>query len=312
MFDKETYIRRRAELKKLVGKGVILLPGNNEAPYNYPNNCYAPMRQDSTFVYYFGQHRDGLVGIIDIDNDEEWFFGNDIDVEDIVWMGFTPSVSDLAHEVGVQKTAPLSALRSVCSDAIAAKRTIHFLPPYRHDTMIMLMDLLDIHPSKQKEAASIPLIQAVVKMRSTKEAQEIEAIDRACDVGYAMHTTAQLLVRPGVTERFIAGQVDGIASSLANGNSFATIFSQHGEIMHGNPSDAKLEDGRVGSRGSALRETRLLLVVELTCSSAESINLSRIRHLNQWWQVILSFVTVVTYMFGMARKHISITVAEKP
>lgn len=245
MFDKETYIRRRAELKKLVGKGVILLPGNNEAPYNYPNNCYAPMRQDSTFVYYFGQHRDGLVGIIDIDNDEEWFFGNDIDVEDIVWMGFTPSVSDLAHEVGVQKTAPLSDLRSVCSDAIASKRTIHFLPPYRHDTMIMLMDLLGIHPSKQKEAASIPLIQAVVKMRSTKEAQEIEAIDRACDVGYAMHTTAQLLVRPGVTERFIAGQVDGIARSLANGNSFATIFSQHGEIMHGNPSDAKLEDGRL-------------------------------------------------------------------
>ena len=245
MFDKETYIRRRAELKKLVGKGVILLPGNNEAPYNYPNNCYAPMRQDSTFVYYFGQHRDGLAGIIDIDNDEEWLFGNDIDVEDIVWMGFTPSVSDLAHEVGVQKTAPLSALRSVCSDAIAAKRTIHFLPPYRHDTMIMLMDLLGIHPSKQKEAASISLIQAVVKMRSTKEAQEIEAIDRACDVGYAMHTTAQLLVRPGVTERFIAGQVDGIARSLANGNSFATIFSQHGEIMHGNPSDAKLEDGRL-------------------------------------------------------------------
>ncbi len=245
MFDKETYIRRRAELKKLVGKGVILLPGNNEAPYNYPNNCYAPMRQDSTFVYYFGQHRDGLVGIIDIDNDEEWFFGNDIDVEDIVWMGFTPSVSDLAHEVGVQKTAPLSALHSVCSDAIAAKRTIHFLPPYRHDTMIMLMDLLGVHPSKQKEAASVSLIQAVVKMRSTKEAQEVEAIDRACDVGYAMHTTAQLLVRPGVTERFIAGQVDGIARSLANGNSFATIFSQHGEIMHGNPSDAKLEDGRL-------------------------------------------------------------------
>ncbi len=245
MFDKETYIRRRAELKKLVGKGVILLPGNNEAPYNYPNNCYAPMRQDSTFVYYFGQHRDGLAGIIDIDNDEEWLFGDDIDVEDIVWMGFTPSVSDLAHEVGVQKTAPLSALHSVCSDAIAAKRTIHFLPPYRHDTMIMLTDLLGVHPSKQKEAASVSLIQAVVKMRSTKEAQEVEAIDRACDVGYAMHTTAQLLVRPGVTERFIAGQVDGIARSLANGNSFATIFSQHGEIMHGNPSDAKLEDGRL-------------------------------------------------------------------
>ena len=245
MFSKETYIRRRAELKKLVEEGVIILFGNNEAPYNYPANSYAPMRQDSTFLYYFGQHRDGLVAFIDIDNDEEWLFGDDIDVDDIVWMGFTPSVADLAAEVGVQKTAPLSALHSVCSKAIAAHRTIHILPPYRHDTMIQIMDLLDIHPSKQKDAASLKLIQAVVTMRSKKEAQEIEAIDRACDIGYEMHTTAQRLIKPGVTERYIAGQVDGIARSLAHGNSFATIFSQHGEIMHGTPSDAPLEAGRL-------------------------------------------------------------------
>ena len=204
-----------------MGEGVIVLFGNNDAPCNYPANCYAPMRQDSSFLYYFGQHRDGLVGVIDIDHDEEMLFGDDIDVEDIVWMGFTPSVADLAAEV------------------------IHYLPPYRFDTKIQIMDLLGIHPSQQKEKASLTLIQAVVKMRSTKETQEIEAIDRACDVGYAMHTTAQLLIKPGVTERFIGGQVDGIARSLANQVSFATIFSQHGEIMHGNPSEAKLEDGRL-------------------------------------------------------------------
>lgn len=242
MFDKNTYIRRRAELKKLVGEGIIVLFGNNEAPYNYPANSYAPMRQDSSFLYYFGQHRDGLVGVIDINNDEEWLFGDDIDVEDIVWMGFTPSVSDLAAEVGITKTAPLSHLTSYIKHQTSQ---LHFLPPYRHDTKIQIMDLTGIHPSKQKEAASLKLIQAVVKMRATKEPQEIAIIDSACDVGYVMHTTAQLLIKPGVTERFIGGQVDGIARSLANGTSFATIFSQHGEIMHGNPSDAKLEAGRL-------------------------------------------------------------------
>ena len=242
MFDKNTYIRRRAELKKLVGKDIIVLFGNNESPYNYPANVYAPMRQDSAFLYYFGQHRDGLVGVIDIDNDEEWLFGDDIDVEDIVWMGFTPSVSDLAAEVGITKTAPMSHLTSYIKHQTSE---IHFLPPYRYDTKIQIMDLLGIHPSKQKETASLDLIKAVVKMRSTKEPQEIAAIDRACDVGYAMHTTAQKLIKPGVTERFVGGQVDGIARSLAGGTSFATIFSQHGEIMHGNPSDAKLEAGRL-------------------------------------------------------------------
>ena len=244
MFSKDTYIRRRQELKKLVGKGVIILFGNNESPANYPANSYAPMRQDSSFLYYFGQHRDGLVGVIDIDNDEEWLFGDDIDVEDIVWMGYTPSVADLAAEVGISKTAPMKNLAEMINSQWSLLNK-HFLPPYRFDTKIQIMDLLGIHPSEQKEKASLALIQAVVKMRSTKEAQEIEAIERACDVGYAMHTTAQLLIRPGVTERFIGGQVDGIARSLAQGVSFATIFSQHGEIMHGNPSDAKLEAGRL-------------------------------------------------------------------
>ena len=245
MFEKETYIRRRDELKRLVGSGLVLLFGNNEAPANYPANGYAPCRQDSSFLYYFGQHRDALVGVIDVDNNQEMLIGDDIDIEDIVWMGFVPSVSDLASQVGISRTAPMKELKTIVKKAQSEKRQIHFLPPYRHDTMITIMDLLGIHPSQQKESASLQLIRAVVKMRATKEPQEIEAIERACDVGYAMHTTAQLLIKPGVTERFIGGQVDGIARSLAQGVSFATIFSQHGEIMHGNPSDAPLEAGRL-------------------------------------------------------------------
>jgi Xaa-Pro aminopeptidase len=244
MFSKETYIKRREQLRQLVGEGIVILFGNNESPANYPANGY-PMRQDSSFLYYFGQHRDGLVGVINIDEGTETLFGDDIDVEDIVWMGFTPSVADLAAEVGVSRTAPMNDLASVCKQAISSGQTIHFLPPYRHDTKIQIMDLLGIHPSKQKDAASVKLIKAVVAMRATKEPQEIEAIERACNVGYAMHTTAQLLIKPGVTERFVAGQVDGIARSLSQGVGFATIFSQHGEIMHGNPSDALLEAGRL-------------------------------------------------------------------
>ena len=245
MFSTETYINRRNELKKLVGEGLVLLFGNNESPANYPNNGYSPFRQDSSFLYFFGQHRDGLVGVIDIDNDQEWLFGNDIDIEDIVWYGSVDSVAHLAQQVGVSKTKPMAALKTLCDQAAAQQRPIHFLPPYRYDIQIQIMDLLGIHPSQQKEKASLPLIQAVVKLRCTKEPQEIEAIERACEVGYKMHTKAMQLVRPGLSERFIAGQVDGIARSYAQGVSFATIFSQHGEIMHGAPSNALLEEGRL-------------------------------------------------------------------
>ena len=245
MFDKSTYVRRRNELKKLVKNGVIVIFGNNESPCNYPANAYTPFRQDSSFLYYFGQKRDGLVGVIDIDNDSETLIGDDIDIEDIVWYGSVDSVSDMAAQVGVGNTAPMAALEGICKTAQEQGRKVHFLPPYRHDIKIQIMDLLGIHPSKQKEAASMELIMAIIKMRSVKEAQEIEELERAAEIGYLMHTTAMRLTKPGVTEKFVGGQIDGIARSYGAMSSFGTIFSQHGEIMHGNPSMAKMEDGRL-------------------------------------------------------------------
>ena len=245
MFDKSTYVKRRNELKKLVKNGVIVIFGNNESPCNYPANAYTPFRQDSSFLYYFGQKRDGLVGVIDIDNDSETLIGDDIDIEDIVWYGSVDSVSDMAAQVGVGNTAPMAALEGICKTAQEQGRKVHFLPPYRHDIKIQIMDLLGIHPSKQKEAASMELIMAIIKMRSVKEAQEIEELERAAEIGYLMHTTAMRLTKPGVTEKFVGGQIDGIARSYGAMSSFGTIFSQHGEIMHGNPSMAKMEDGRL-------------------------------------------------------------------
>ena len=245
MFDKKTYVSRRAKLKELVKNGIIILFGNNESPCNYPSNGYYPFRQDSSFLYYFGLNRDGLVGVIDIDNNTETLVGNDIDIEDIVWYGSVDSVRDMADSVGVAETAPMKSLKTICNDAMRQKRRIHFLPPYRYDIKLQIFDLLGIHPGQQKESASMELINAVVKMRSTKEQQEIEELERAATIGYKMHTTAMRLTKPGLTEKYIGGQVDGVAHSYGATVSFPTIFSQHGEIMHGNPSMAVLESGRL-------------------------------------------------------------------
>lgn len=245
MFSKQTYISRRAELKKLVKSGIIILFGNNESPANFPNNGYHPFRQDSTFRYYFGQNRDGLVGVIDIDNDIETLIGDDIAIDDIVWYGAVDSVHDMAKQVGVDNSAPMSSLRTITNDALRQKRTVHFLPPYRYDIKLQIFDLLGIHPNQQKEAASMPLIQAVVKMRSTKTAEEIEELERASVIGYKMHTTAMAGCKPGVIEKELAGRLDGIANGLGSMVSFPTILSQHGEIMHGAPSAQPLEAGRL-------------------------------------------------------------------
>lgn len=244
LFDKQTYMNRRAVLRERVGNGLILLFGNNDAPMNYPANAYK-FRQDSSFLYYFGQHREGLCGVIDADSGQEWLLGDDISLDDIVWFGAVDSVADMAEQSGVERSAPMSRLDSLVREAQDRGRTVHFLPPYRHDIMIQLMDLLGIHPRDQRAAASLPLIKAVVDQRAVKTPGEIAEIERACAIGYQMHTTAMRMCRPGVTEQEIAGTLAGIAQSKGCIASFQTILSMHGEIQHGYPSPRPLEAGRL-------------------------------------------------------------------
>ena len=245
LFTQETYVQRRRALREMVGTGVILLLGNNDSPMNYPANAYK-FRQDSSFLYFTGQHRDGLALVIDCETGVETFVGDEIDIDDIVWYGSVTSVGEMAVETGVAEVKPMAWLAEKCGEALAKGRAVHFLPPYRADHKIQLMDLLGIHPSKQKETASLHLIQAVVKLRSIKSTEEIAELERASHIGYLMHTAAmKLAVQPGMTEAFIGGQLDGIAASHGSICSFQSIVSMHGEILHGYPSQRVLEPGRL-------------------------------------------------------------------
>ncbi|MBQ2362024.1 MAG: aminopeptidase P N-terminal domain-containing protein, partial [Bacteroidaceae bacterium] len=132
LFSKETYQKRRQVLSERIKSGLIVLMGNNLSPVNYPANAYR-FRQDSSFLYYFGQHREGLVGVIDTDENKEWLIGDDIDIEDIVWFGQVDSVADMAQQSGVENSAPMSKLKEMIDHAQSQGRKVHFLPPYRHD-----------------------------------------------------------------------------------------------------------------------------------------------------------------------------------
>ena len=244
LFDKKVYSERRSILRDKIGSGLIILIGNNDAPCNYPSNAYT-FRQDSSFLYYFGQNRDALAGVIDADSGQEWLLGDDIDINDIIWTGFVPSIADMAAECGVQNSAPYGKLRELVTDARHLGRKVHFLPPYRHDHMILLSDMLGLHPLQTRDAASVELIKAVVSMRSIKSDAEVAEIERAMAIGYQMHCAAIKACRPGVTEKYIAGLIEGIAMSQGAKVSFNSIVTMHGEIFHGGPTLNELEPGRL-------------------------------------------------------------------
>ena len=243
MFNADYKKRRQALQTKLQG-GIIIFPGNNEAPCNYPDNAYK-FRQDSSFLYFFGINRPGMTGVIDLDSSEEYLFGDDVTMDDIIWMGPQPSVKELAAQVGVKQSFPFAKLKEMVGKAMSQRRKIHFLPPYRYDNMMLLEELTGIRASLVKEHSSLELIKAVVALRSVKEPGEIVEIDKACNIGYEMHTAAMRLCKPGVSERYIAGVLDGIAASYGNMVSFPTILSQNGQTLHNHDHSQILQAGRL-------------------------------------------------------------------
>ncbi len=244
VFDKSVYQSRREKLKAQIGKGLILLLGNEESSMNYRDNLY-PFRQDSSFLYFFGLDKPGLAGIIDIDNNKEVIYGRDLTMDEIVWTGPQPTLAEQAIAVGIVATQQAGSLHSDLASARGAGRTIHFLPPYRPENILKLSGWLGFAPASAREHASVPLIKAVVQQRSSKSAEEIVQIEEAVDITAAMHLAAIKGARDGMTEAQLAGRLPGIAISAGGSLSFPTILTVNGQVLHNHYGPTVMKEGRI-------------------------------------------------------------------
>ncbi len=244
MFEKKIYQNRRNKLKSKGLKGVALFLGNVDSPMNYLDNQFH-FRQDSSFLYFFGLDFQGLAGAIDFDSGEEFIFGNDVDIADIIWMGPQVPVSENAAKVGISNTAPFSKLNNFVSGVLSKGRKLHILPPYRGENKILLGNLLGIKPDQIEEYVSLELVKTVINLRSVKGPEEIEEIKKACATGYDMHVTAMRMAVPGTWEQKIAGTIEGIALAGGGMTSFPTILSQHGETLHNHNHSQILQKGKL-------------------------------------------------------------------
>ena len=244
MFDKQVYTERRHRLRQKIGSGIILIPGNDESPMNYPENTYH-FRQDSTFLYLFGLDISGLFGIIDANTGTDTLYGDDITIDKIIWMGTQPSVKELAASVGVENTARLKELTDKINKSQGNDCPVHFIPPYRAQNKLLLEELLGIKVSRLAHYASAKLIRSLVEMRSVKDKFEIREIGKACETGYMMHVAAMKMARPGVMEQQIAGTIEGIAMAFGGGISFPTILTQNGQTLHNHNHSFRLGKGRL-------------------------------------------------------------------
>jgi Xaa-Pro aminopeptidase len=241
-FPKETYIVRRNQLKKKMGSGVLLFLGNEESSSNFKDNWY-PFRQDSSFLYFFGLDMPGLAAIIDVDQDQEIIFGDNLTTVEVIWQGAHPPLSELAEAVGIKITQPKNELPKFLDKA--ANQQIHFLPPFRPENTQKLSDWLQTPMQESSSRASVDLIKAVVAMRSIKTEEEIMEINKAVNISVSMHKKAIKQAKAGMKEYELLGLVNGEALALGGHLSFAPIITIDGQILHNHNYSNTLTTGKM-------------------------------------------------------------------
>lgn len=240
MFSKDTYIARRAKLKQTVGSGLLLFLGNDESGMNYADNTYH-FRQDSTFLYFFGLPYAGLSAIIDIDNDREIIFGDELTIDAIVWMGTQPTLKEKSEAAGIKEVRPFKEIEAYLKSAQQKGQQIHYLPTYRAEHQLKLFAWLGVMPGA--EQPSVPLILGVVNQRNYKSAEEIAEIEKACVVTADMHLAAMRTVRPGIWESDVAAVVAEAAFKHNYELSFPIIATVNGQTLHNHDHSNLIKPG---------------------------------------------------------------------
>ena len=252
MFESNVYVnRRRALLSQMASRtsdssrGIAVFLGNVDAPTNYRGNDYK-FRQDSNFLYFWGVDEPWFAAVLDLDSGAEYLYGNDVDIDDIIWMGPQPSVASKGEAIGCAATAPLAEFDKAVATAVAAGRPVHFLPPARYYNQMKLSELTGISSALVRKVAPVAaggaseeLVKSVVALRLIKEQCEIEELDKAAEIGYWMHTEARRGCKPGVLEQEIVGRMEGVTYS------FTTILSQNGETLHNHSHHQIITPGRL-------------------------------------------------------------------
>ena len=262
MFTKEIYTNRRKQLATSIGSGILLFMGNAESPMNFKDNAYH-FRQDSTFLYYFGINEPHLAALIDLDEDKTIVFGDEMSLDDIVWMGRQETLQEKCTASGVDVLHVSAALESYLENALAQTRQIHFLPPYRGENKIRLANALQLPIHELAAAVSIVFIKAVVAQRSIKSAEEIQELHQAASASADIHLMVMQMARPGQTERDLVAAIQQAAVASGGQLAYPAIVTTRGEILHNHFYGNTLKEGQLVLNDSGV-ETALGYAGDLT------------------------------------------------
>ena len=198
------FLARRKRLLKIIGDGVAIIPTAPERVRN--RDSHHLYRFDSYFWYLSGfPEPEAVIVLVGGRQKKSILFCRDKNEEREVWEGFRYGPDAARDAFGFDESYPFSLFDAMLPDLIANHEALwHALG---HDTawdakIVAALNAVraQVRAGKQAPSKVHDLHQPLDRMRSLKDAHEIDLMRRAADITSAGHARAMRSCRPGQAE----------------------------------------------------------------------------------------------------------------
>lgn len=235
MIQPATLRRRRQALHARLPVPVLLV-GNAPATRNLRMTEY-PFRQDSTFLYYTGCTVPGAAALL-VDGTCTLFLPMP-EADDALWNGAPDDPEALGAALGVDRVAPIETLDEAC--ARVGVRHALAVPDPGMTALASRITGLDLAFSQRSGPDA--LVEAVIGQRRTKDDEEVDEIRAAALLTRDAFRLAMAATHAGEHEATIGGLFDGCIAAHGASQSFNSIVTVHGEILHNPHRTHPLREG---------------------------------------------------------------------
>lgn len=234
------YQGRRSQFLAAIQTPVLLMAGGWRSR-NYPDNPYV-YRQDSNFLFLFHEAEPGSAALFDPGDQSVTLFLHRRTPEDALWHGPVPSLAEMGKKHGL----PIEPVEEL-AEKVRAKvgnRVVEALAVADHKATNIAREITgqDLDFYDAAKVGSPELVQAIGRLRITKEEAEIAEMRITAGVTREAHLAAMTHTRPGIYEQELAGRVNGCFDRHGCVPAYNTILSVRGEVLHNHSHDNLLKE----------------------------------------------------------------------
>ena len=249
----KTYAARRASLiaqMQAKGGGIAIIPTAPEVMRN--RDADYPYRHDSYFYYLSGfTEPEAVIVLIAGEKNLSILFCREKNLEREIWDGFRYGPEGAHNAFDFDAAYPIEAIDTELPKLMANAQSLFYALGSDSKLDGQVQRWLQTVRSQARAGVTPPSaaydVQVLLdEMRLSKDAGEIDIMQRSADIAAAAHRRAMRIARPGLREYHLEAEI--LHEFLNNGSQFPAYGSivatgANACVLHYRASDAELKDG---------------------------------------------------------------------